>query len=63
MMYDQQIIAHSQCERARHHTGFPVCLDCQICGRGPCRIEMYTDTQDIPNRLRGVAVNSEGDAI
>ena len=52
-----------QCERySRNHGGVPK-INCDICRRGPCEHNAYKDARDVPNRLAGAWINSEGDAV
>jgi hypothetical protein len=35
---------------------------CRVCGEGPCRI-VPPAADLVPNRLKGVTINHEGDAV
>ena len=35
---------------------------CRVCGEGPCRI-VPPAAERVPNRLKGVTINHEGDAV
>lgn len=56
-------MSRNQCERYNRNHGGVAKLNCDICRRGPCEHSAYRDARDVPNRLYGATINSEGDAI